>query len=320
MGESILTFLGDLNGDSWEDWCNRCYKIRYQKEHYTVIPAVHGGDGGIEGFTTSGVVTQCYYPERQYSDDELYEHMRNKMTRDVRKLTDTSYRNKLKDMGVPPIREWHFVIPENRDSRIIAHAETKRKEIQKLKKEKPEQYDHIHKSFRILIKTAEDYKIELTTLCRNSLITISLDKAIDRIEITDWSKCDSDKTKNIRRKVCAVRGGKFDKDAESLSNEFILGYMEGLEILNLMQIQIPEVYGDIMKLVHTNQKEVRMKTAMNTNRAMNYSLFVDQMDQFEKKLEKQCPYLAVDAILRLKHDIVCGWLADCSMEFWGGET
>ena len=39
----ILDFFdGKLDGDSWEDICQSCYRIRYQEHHYTEIPAVQG--------------------------------------------------------------------------------------------------------------------------------------------------------------------------------------------------------------------------------------------------------------------------------------
>lgn len=81
---SIKSFIeGYMTGNAWEDLCVRCYRIRYQKDNYTAIPATQGGDAGIEGFTYKGVVHQCYCPERDYSDNELYEHQRNKLTADI---------------------------------------------------------------------------------------------------------------------------------------------------------------------------------------------------------------------------------------------
>ena len=48
----ILDFFeGKLDGDTWEELCQSCYRIKYQEQHYMEIPAVHGGDAGIEGFT-----------------------------------------------------------------------------------------------------------------------------------------------------------------------------------------------------------------------------------------------------------------------------
>lgn len=98
----ILDFYdGNLDGNAWEELCQSCYRLRYQDQHYTEIPAVQGGDAGIEGFTRNGIVNQCYFPERNYSDDELYEHLRDKMTRDIGKLLDANYKKRLEELKWP---------------------------------------------------------------------------------------------------------------------------------------------------------------------------------------------------------------------------
>lgn len=55
---SIMTFIeGYMNGDAWEELCVSCYRLKYQTQNYTAIPAVHGGDAGIEGFTCNGIAS-----------------------------------------------------------------------------------------------------------------------------------------------------------------------------------------------------------------------------------------------------------------------
>lgn len=102
----ILDFYNDkLDGDSWEELCQSCYRIKYQVEHYMEVPATYRGDAGIEGFTQTGVVNQCYCHEKKFSDNELYENQRDKMTKDITKLLSPDYKDKLYKLGVPVIRE-----------------------------------------------------------------------------------------------------------------------------------------------------------------------------------------------------------------------
>ena len=87
----IMSFIeGYMTGNAWETLCVQCYRLRYQSDDYTAIPAVQGGDAGIEGFTNKGIVHQCYCPERPYSDNELYTHQREKLTTDIEKRQQTS--------------------------------------------------------------------------------------------------------------------------------------------------------------------------------------------------------------------------------------
>lgn len=219
---SIKSFIeGYMTGNAWEDLCVQCYRIRYQKDNYTAIPAAQGGDAGIEGFTYKGVVHQCYCPERDYSDNDLYDHQRNKLTADIEKLKKNA--NRLKALGVPPVVEWHFNIPEYKDARILTHAESKRQEVIKAKKDQPSDYAHIADDFQIVIKTAEDFTPEISRVIRTSLSDMRLNLAIEHSSEPDWSKCDSEKVANIRRKIKAIM---LVDDADEALNKVVGIYVD----------------------------------------------------------------------------------------------
>lgn len=308
---------GYMNGDAWEDLCVKCYRIRYQNDNYTAIPAAQGGDAGIEGFTNKGIVHQCYCPEREYTDNELYEHQRNKLTTDIEKLKKNA--NRLKALGVPTVIEWHFNIPEYRDSRIIEHAERKRKEILKAKNDNPSDYEHIAENFQIAIKTAEDFKPEISRIIRTSLSDVQLNLAIEHSSEADWSKCDSKKVANIRRKIKAIMLVADDDEAlNRVIGMYVDCYISGLEIMNNLRVNFPEIYEDIYRLEQSYKRDVSFKTLINTDKTMNCTLFESILDDFHSKLERDFSSRFTEASIgEIKHDLVASWLADCSLEFRG---
>lgn len=315
---SIKSFIeGYMTGNAWEDLCVRCYRIRYQKDNYTAIPATQGGDAGIEGFTNKGVVHQCYCPERAYSDNELYDHQRNKLTADIEKLKKNA--NRLRALGVPPVVEWHFNIPEYKDARIITHAESKRQEVIKAKKDKPSDYAHIADVFQIVIKTAEDFTPEISRIIRTSLSDMRLNVAIEHSSEPNWSKCDSEKVANIRRKIKAVMLVDDTDEAFNGVVEIYVGcYISGLEIMNNLRVNFPEIYEDIIRLEQSYKREVSIKTRLNTNKSMNSTLFDNILSEFHSKLERDFSHTFTEASIgELKQDLIASWLADCSMEFRG---
>lgn len=317
-GKMILDFLKDgLDGDSWDALCQSCYRMRYQEQHYTEIPANYEGDAGIEGFTKTGIVTQCYCPEKGYSDNELHEHLRNKMTTDISKLLNLQYRDRLKALGVPIIHEWHFVIPEYKDSRIIKHAETKKQEVLKAKKDNPVEYGYIGADFSIIIKQADDFSSEITRIYRTSISDKKLNLNIRKIKNIDWSKCSSDKTENIRRKIKTVMDNADDNDEifKRMVDTYIHAYMEGIAILEELEISSSEIYEDIYALKQEYKREVELKTGMNTDKSLHKSIFYEILNDFEEKLKETCTYFEPSSITKLKIDIIGGWLADCSMMF-----
>ena len=84
----ILEFLGDnLDGDAWETLINECYRERYKDQGYQELPAGYHGDGGIEGFTHTGIVYQCYCPDKEFLENgELHKKYVDKMTKDIKPI------------------------------------------------------------------------------------------------------------------------------------------------------------------------------------------------------------------------------------------
>ena len=313
---TILNLIEDyMSGDKWEELCIECYRSRYQAENYQHIPANSGGDAGIEGFTKSGVVHQCYCPERHYSDNELYDHQKNKLTTDINKLKKNSKR--LKELGVPIIHEWHFNIPEYRDSRILKHAQKKQEEILAAKHNDSKTYEHIADDFTIVIKTPNDFKTEISRIIRNPITDYRLNLAFEHTRNFDWSKCDSEKVENITRKIRAIMNApNCDKQINEIIGVYIDYYNSGLVNMHKLQTEFPLIYRDLYRLKETYENEVKIKTLMNIDHSMNRSIFESILDEFENKLEKEFSTIFNTAsISELKQDMIAGWLADCSMEF-----
>lgn len=313
----MLEFIQQyLTGEEWEKLCNSCYRIRYQEQGYQEIPASYKGDGGIEGYTKHGIVYQCYCPEKEYSDDDLYAHMRDKMTKDISKFISPDYEKIIKGLGVRNVQKWQFVVPEYRDKRILEHAENKRKEVLAYKKEHNEQCDYISDDFVIDIKVALDFKLEISRIIRNDL-GVKLDLTVLRNKKIDWSTCDNIKVNNVKRKIRAVMNDidENDEDYIELVNTYMESYVIGLELMEKLRVSEIEFYEQIIELEQTYKREVQIRTRANTDSSINQQLFFDILDKFQAVLEKEFPYMTRSSIGELKDDMVSSWLADCSMQF-----
>lgn len=314
MLEFIQQYLS--SGEEWEKLCNSCYRMRYQEFGYQEIPAVYRGDGGIEGFTKNGIVYQCYCPEKDYTDDELYEHMRNKMTKDVSKFISKEYEAVLKGLGIHDVREWHFVVPQYKDRRILEHAEKKRKEVLEYKKNNSKQCDYISDDFTITVKVIDDFKPELFRIIRNDYEP-KIDLTILRKKTVDWENCDNVKVNNVKRKIKAVMNDIDDNDEDYIDivNSYMESYVIGIELMEKLRAEQIDIYEQIVGLETTYKRQVEIKTKTNTDSSINQKLFTEIIDDFQRILEKEFPYLPSSSIGELKDDMISSWLADCSMQF-----
>lgn len=116
------TPIGLYDGDSWERLCQVCLKAKYNGS-YTEVPA-SPGDFGLDGFTQKGEAFQCYCPEKECNDKDLYESQRDKITRDIRKLKD--YKEQLEALlnGVK-LKRWYLLTPTIRSNDLIFHCNSK---------------------------------------------------------------------------------------------------------------------------------------------------------------------------------------------------
>lgn len=81
----LKTKYGNFDGNIWEEFSQACLTLKYEKEKYQGLPAWQG-DMGIEGYTRTGIVFQCYCPDEEYDPAILYEKQRDKVTTDLKKL------------------------------------------------------------------------------------------------------------------------------------------------------------------------------------------------------------------------------------------
>lgn len=312
----ILDFIRDkLNGDDWEKLCDECYRDRYQNDNYTKVPATHSGDTGVEGFTMSGVVYQCYCPEKIYTDNELYGKLRDKVTADIAKLIDLSNAERIKKLGIMNIKEWHLVTPEYRDKRIIEHLESKRLEIIEAKRKNASELSYLDDNIRLVIKGPEDFKPEFYRLIRNPLVDIKLNIAVKSIKSVDWKKCDTEKIANIKRKIKAIMGSEENEDFEDMLKFWAEAYLKGIEIMASLQDSCGKLYEELFELEEQYKSEVSVKSKMNRDSSVNYILFNQILEDFGNTLSKEFECFTRASIGEIQYDLIGGWLADCSLQF-----
>ena len=156
-------------------------------------------------------------------------------------------------------------------------------------------------------------------ISQRSLSDVQLNLAIEHSSEADWSKCDSKKVANIRRKIKAIMLVADDDEAlNRVIGMYVDCYISGLEIMNNLRVNFPEIYEDIYRLEQSYKRDVSFKTLINTDKTMNRTLFESILDDFHSKLERDFSSRFTEASIgEIKHDLVASWLADCSLEFRG---
>lgn len=296
------------DGDEWEHWVTEFYRLRYQNKGFQEVPAGYRGDGGIEGYTKTGIVYQCYCPNKLYSDDDLWEHQRDKVTKDINKLINNG--EILLKMGVgTPIKEWHFVIPEYKDKRILEHCKKKKDEVIE------SSLEYIDKSFDIIIKVAEDFKQEIYKLAY--LNSDKIDITLKEFEEIDLENCDSEKIKNIERKIAKIMDPNTNtKEYKQLVEIMTKKYAGGIEIINNIKSVIPPLYETIISIDSSYKTNLEFECLMNESKSLNKVFLQEKLKELDNELKAQVGnVITQESIAELKFNLMSSWIADCPMDF-----
>lgn len=313
MGDILEFYQHDMDGNKWEDLCNKVYKMRYMKEGYEVVPARYKGDGGIEGFTSTGIVTQCYYPEENYSPNELYEKLREKVTTDIDKIK--IHENDLYKLGVSEIKEWHFITPEYKDKRILEHLNKKKNEL--IEQKRKGEIKIVSDDIKLYIKDQDSLIPELQVLTFNFK-----EYKIDMPEITgiDYTKCDSKKMDNIKRKLnnllLSTSGEVEEEELNKLVNIYVQFYLKGLQVLNMLERDFPIIYEKLIELENSYKADVEIKCMVNQDKSMNNIIFQETLNEFQEKLRIELGDAVTESFIgKIKQELIGKWLADCPLNF-----
>ena len=291
-------------GEEWQELCDKALHLKFNNEGYQKVADTSNGDCGIEGFTRTGKVFQCYFPEGNYDTKTLTEKTQDKINKDLRKLT--TYQKDLSSiLGDIKIKEWILLTSEIRDKKLLPYCNKKKDTIKKAK-DKP---TFIDDKFDILIYDQDYFSIEFASLAATGNVKIDLYKTTANLKYDDIN---SELVDNLKRKLYAVFSD--SKDADDTIQEYLESYSKGIAQRNKLQISNPTYYDELNNTFNSQEKEIKLKCRKDSTN--NNELFYQILDDFETKLRTRLSgTFTEETIDDLKHFMVSDWLMRCPMNF-----
>ncbi|MGH2664835.1 hypothetical protein [Flavobacterium sp.] len=307
----IKTEFGTFDGDRWESISQICFKQNFREEGYQEVKATPG-DYGIEGFTRTGKVFQCYCPDESYSSSELYEKHRDKITKDLTKLK--TYEKQLqKFLGDARINKWYFVTPTYGKNDIIAHCTSKRDEV---------------KSWGLSIIDNDNFEVifedisflhphlSLALDATNQKVNLSPTEEISEGEKLKWKGKKINLVENAQRK----HQSRFDKNApnveervDDLTEKTIASFLGGNILLRLWQTEYPTEYEKFLSIVSLVENEVIEKCMFPVQNKND--LYYSFRSLVETKLNIAFPKLEQEMIINLTNQVLADWILRCPINF-----
>jgi flagellar basal body rod protein FlgB len=303
------TKFGPYDGNSWEDLMQLCFRLKYENEHYQSIPA-SSGDCGIEGFTKTGKVFQCYCPDNNLSSSDLYDKQRDKITRDLKKLE--TYETRLRSLlGQTRVSEWILVTPEYRMNDLIIHCNSKQQEIL------TKNLSIIDPTFKVLVHDIDNFQKEIPIALNGTGQKLQLSVVPqDGANVTHWKDQQIDLVSNAIRKHTKrfpENTNQVEEKVNTLTESTIQYFLDREVVLRQWQRIYPEDYDKFLILLSSIEKEVKEKCMFPTSN--NNELYLSLRPFVKEKLKENFKYLDDLTLDILMHGAIADWLLRCPLDF-----
>lgn len=301
---------GNFNGTTWEEFCQICFKKKYEAEGYQEMPAWQG-DLGIEGFTRTGILFQCYCPDEEYAPDGLYDKQRDKITTDLKKLitNEAELKNYLKAIKV---KQWIFVTPGYKKKDIVKHCQDKADEYRNLN------LSILDTTFDVLIYDIGHFATEIPLVLDYKKQKIEINSLTQKsnTEIADWKSKEISLVENALRKhgqritTTAVNR---DYKINILTQNSIEHFLNGNITVKIMQEKYPKDYEKFVRVVSLFEKKVEENCITNTG---DYnSLYKRIEEDLGIKLKEAFNFIDQITIDKLTEQVLADWILRCPINF-----
>ncbi len=307
----IKTVYGIFDGDSWEDFCQQCLKLKHEADGYQEMPAWQG-DLGIEGYTRTGVLFQCYCPDEDYNPDLLYEKQRDKITADLKKLK--TYETQLASfLGEIKVVKWIFITPDYKNKDLVSHCKEKAIEYQ------ASGIGFLDTSFDVLVHDIEFFSGQIPTVLNFRQQKINIDPLEEPTseEIADWRTknipiVDTALTKHAQQVPTGVT--RRDSRINQLTQRTISDFLNGYIVLRTWKGTFQDQYEKFTRVVTLFEERVKAKCA--THDGTNNSAFYEEIeDELRSKLKESFDFLDDVMIERLTNQVMADWILRCPISF-----
>jgi hypothetical protein len=299
--------LRKWDGKEWQEHMLSLLRIRYGVRDFQALPDNHGGDFGLEGYSTDGCAYQCYAPQEPLSTYDRYVKHRDKITEDIVKFAGNR-KSLSKVFGRLKISRWILLVPEHDSAQLNQHAETKAAEV------RSKNLPYVARNFRIHIGSDKDFTKERQVLFGNGATQLRLPlQPIQSAVIDEWATAHADLIETLTSKLKKIPNLQTPEQVEKFRAEFLRHYLAGENLLSLLHEQYPEVFERIHKC--KSDRENFLATDSLLIQDTPNKLLADILQDFTSEIENTVKGLDKSEVRKIAYSSIADWLLRCPLDF-----
>jgi hypothetical protein len=291
-------------GDEWQAFALQLVQRRHGPENVQVVPDSVGGDAGLEFFTTSGCLYQCYAPEETSDVAKAASAMKAKAGRDLPKLVKYKDKIELILCGIPAIR-WILLCPFLDNKEVVADVRKRGLAL------KGHGLTFLAPDFEALCHSQDDFAGELEQLKALSLgppLSIDMPTPIDVSAAGETSIGTRIDEKLARAYGSAATGTQIALRCDA----YVKAHLYRENALDQLRQNHSVLWERAFQSLEA--EETRL-IAVGASSTLPAEQLQDSTQRIEESLTKALPTLSTGVVTQIALGTVSDWLIRCPLDF-----
>ncbi len=297
-------FRRNWDGFAWQRYGLVLAQARHGAQNVQRVPDKVQGDGGLEFFTLDGCLYQCYAPEEPDNTAKSSSAMKQKATRDLRKLLENKefLCKLLKGLNFD---RWILLCPFLDDKSVISHVRQKGAEVCGLG------LPFLSPNFEALVQSQDDFALEIARLREMPIgpelrVAAPTEQAIEAREAMPLVVTLDDKLKRAFPTVS-------DAKRITIRRNYVRHHINRENTLTSLRNEHPTLWERAWQTINAEESRLEMLGAAGASAPS--ARLEESLNRIENGLKRDLPHVAQATISEISTGTLSDWLMRCPLDF-----
>jgi len=290
---------------NWENYFKDVLRKYYGPSNMKDIPDSYGGDFGIECYSFSGHVFQCYLPEETSDKKKITKLIKNKIRKDIHKIVVKNIKEFERLFEGMNVSRWVLLTPQYVDSDIAVYCSAKSAKVRRMG------LSYISDDFQITVQTEADYKAEVKSL-RQSVYQLSLMyDPVGNSDAETWIDSNVDFLSKLNTKLPKV----VDKDKVLAMKSFLAQkYLEYQNLLDYLISEWPEIHRKISDLIDNRRSYLESRFLTDSGKQPD-AVIKGEIIKLKDDICNEIETIKTSDLELIVWGVVADWMIRCPLDF-----
>lgn len=301
VDQSMSGLIG-LSGAEWQELCTQVLRVHHGTD-LVVVPD-KGGDHGLEAFTLTGHVFQCYSPEEPLQPLKRYQKQRDKTTEDVGKFINNA--NKLKKLFGEHVRikRWIILCPLIDTKDLAAHCSSQTARL------RTAALEYADPDIHVICQTMEDYEFSYKKVVNSSLAKMHLPPLAE----PNYSAVGSSHVATMHGKLSKVAILQDEARRNVYVQRLLTDYLNSQGFRAYIKDHFTEIHALLESQMDDLEQRLVMELVLDESKAATQLKKV--LEETEKRVRTCAPESSPGESRTLAYGQVADWLMRCPLDFY----